>query len=86
LTAYGRDVWRERLRELPWDDDGRRNVSELVQFAVQFDMLSAEELTSTWPELISRDFDAAEVIRMYKRFAAEAIQIWQQYPEVRALM
>ena len=86
LTAYGRDVWRERLRQLPWDDDGRRNVTELVQFAIQFDTLSAEELTSAWPELISRDFDADQVIQMYRRFAAEAIQLWHQYPEVRALM
>jgi hypothetical protein len=86
LTAYGRDVWRERLRELPWDDDGRRNLSELVQFAIQFDTLPADELASTWPELISRDFNTDQVIQMYKRFAAEAIQVWQQYPEVRALM
>jgi 7-cyano-7-deazaguanine synthase in queuosine biosynthesis len=86
LTAYGRDVWRERIRDLPWDDDGRRNLSELIQFAIQFDTLSAEELTSAWPELISRDFDTDQVIRMYKRFAAEAIRVWQRYPEVRVLM
>jgi 7-cyano-7-deazaguanine synthase in queuosine biosynthesis len=86
LTAYGRDVWREQLRQLPWDDDGRRNLSELLQFAIQFDSLSADELTSIWPELISRDFDTDEIIRMYKRFATEAIEIWQRYPEVRALM
>jgi 7-cyano-7-deazaguanine synthase in queuosine biosynthesis len=86
LTAYGRDLWRERLRELPWDDDGRRNLSELVQFAIQFKSLSAVDLTSTWPELISRDFDGVRVIEMYKRFAVEAMNVWQQYPEVRALM
>src|SRR5882672_8490233 len=86
LTAYGRDLWRERIRELPWDDDGRRNLSELIQFAIQFESLSNDELTSTWPELISRDFDSVQVINMYKRFAAEAMQVWQRYPEVRALM
>jgi hypothetical protein len=86
LTAYGRDLWRERIRELPWDDDGRRNLSELIQFAIQFDSLSNDELTSTWPELISRDFDSVQVINMYKRFAAEAMQVWQGYPEVRALL
>jgi 7-cyano-7-deazaguanine synthase in queuosine biosynthesis len=86
LTAYGRDLWRERIRELPWDDDGRRNLSELIQFAIQFESLSNDELTSTWPELISRDFDSVQVINMYKRFAAEAMQVWQGYPEVRALL
>lgn len=86
LTAYGRDLWRERIRELPWDDDGRRNLSELIQFAMQFISQSNEELVSNWPELLSRDFDSLEVIEMYRRFAAEAIQIWQQYPQVRALM
>ncbi len=85
-TAYGRDLWREQIRELPWDDDGRRNLSELVQFAVQFDTESNEELVSNWPELLSRAFDVQQVIEMYRRFAAEAIQIWQHYPQVRELM
>lgn len=85
-TAYGRDLWRESVRTLPWNDDGRRNLSELIQFAVQFNSLSSEELISTWPELISRDFDSAQAIDMYKRFAKEAIDVWRAYPEVRALM
>jgi 7-cyano-7-deazaguanine synthase in queuosine biosynthesis len=86
LTAYGRDLWRERIRELPWDDDGRRNLTELIQFSVQFNSLSNEELISNWPELLSKDFDSRQAIDMYRRFAAEAITVWQRYPQVRALM
>jgi hypothetical protein len=79
-------LWRERVRDLPWDDDGRRNLSELLQFTTQFNSLSDEELISTWPELISQDFDNRQVIHMYRRFAAEAMNVWQRYPAVRTLM
>lgn len=85
-TAYGRDLWREQIRDLPWTDDGRRNLMELVQFATQFSQLTNEDLISAWPELITTDFDAAQAIDMYKRFAAEAFALWQRYPEVGALL
>lgn len=86
LTAYDRDLWRERLRDLPWDDDGRRNLQDLLQFALQFGSLPTDELLSRWPELITRDFDSEQAIAMYKRFAGEALGVWRRYPEVEVLM
>ena len=54
---------------------------ELIQFSVQFNSLSNEELISNWPELMSKDFDSRQAIDMYKRFAAEAVTVWQRYPQ-----
>jgi 7-cyano-7-deazaguanine synthase in queuosine biosynthesis len=85
-TAYERDLWRENIVSLPWDDDGRRNLTELIEFATQFRDLNHEDLVSMWPELISRDFNATEVIAMYKRFSVEAFGTWQRYPQIQVLM
>ena len=56
------------------------SVCNSVRFVVE------RRIDEHWPELISRDFDSVQVINMYKRFAAEAMQVWQGYPEVRALL
>lgn len=84
-TAYGRNLWMEPIRSLDAFDDGRRNLMELMQFAVQFRDRTGEELMSEWPDLISSDFDAAKAIGMYRRFADEAFTVWSHYTEVSVL-
>jgi hypothetical protein len=84
-TAYDRDVWRERITELAWNDDGRRNLTDLAQFVYQFSRCDSEEILTIWPDLISSDFDANAVIEMYRRFAREAMTVWARYPELGPL-
>lgn len=76
-TAYARDVFSEDLSSLPEDDDGRRNLYDLVEFVARIRAESPEEIMSEWPELYSEHVDARAVIDMYKRFAEEAAEVFQ---------
>ena len=79
-TPYARDVWAEDVSGLPPEDDGRRNVSDLGEFALRISRSSDEEIISDWPELISEHFDVGQAIPMYRRFAREALTVLSRYP------
>lgn len=84
-TAYVRDVWSEDIGALPPEDDGRRNVVELVQFVDRITNESKQELLHSFPELYSQAIDADQTIDMYKRFASETRKVFEAYPHVVAL-
>ncbi len=79
-TRYARDVWANDIAGLPPDDDGRRNFADLAEFIVRFETATNEELMSEFPDLLSENFDAHEVIEMYSRFAREARTVLARYP------
>jgi hypothetical protein len=81
-TRYARDVWTENIQALPPEDDGRRNLMDLLEFVRRFRVDSAEDLMSEFPELYSPNIDADAVIAMYRRFAVEATEVFRRYPEV----
>ncbi len=85
-TAYARDVWNENVRSLPPEDDGRRNLMDLVEFIRRFQTETGEELMSEFPELYSENMDAEAVIAMYRRFANEAAHVLGGYPHVVPIM
>ena len=85
-TVYARDVWSEPVRQLPVDDDGRRNLMDLVAFICRFELMSNEELLSEFVELYSNSFDNRQVIEMYRRFAVEAKTVLTQYPQIAPLL
>ena len=71
-TFYLRDLFAEDFSQLEEDDEGRRNLYDLVEFVVRMAELPPEAVMSEWPDLYSRHIDANAVIAMYKRFAADA--------------
>jgi len=85
-TVYTRDVWSEPVRQLPVDDEGRRNLMDLVDFIRRFELMSNEEVLSEFVELYSNSFDSRQVIEMYRRFAVEAKTVLTQYPLVAPLL
>jgi len=85
-TRYARDVWTENVRGLPPEDDGRRNLMDLVEFVRRFRDGSGEDLMSEFPELYSANMDAEAVIEMYRRFAFEASEVLGRYPRVAPVL
>jgi len=85
-TKYGRNPWSERLAGLDDDDDGLRNLVDLVEFVKRFEVSPNADLMSEFPELYSPNINAAAVIQMYKRFAKEARSVLIKYPQVRPLL
>lgn len=85
-TPYARDVLREDIARLGGDDDGRRNLLDLLEFTKRIEVSDAQSLMDEYPELYSRGVDAAETIRMYKRFAVEALNVWRRYPSIAGIL
>jgi 7-cyano-7-deazaguanine synthase in queuosine biosynthesis len=85
-TKYARNPWIECLRELPANDDARRNIFDYVEFISTFRAMAAADLMAEWPELHSPNIDAGATIAMYKRAAAEAAVVLGRYPTVASFL
>lgn len=85
-TTYARDLFQQDIRTLGADDDGRRNLVELAEFALRFERGTDEEIMSEWPELYSPRLNANAVIGMYRRFAGEARTVLGRYPSISAIL
>lgn len=87
VKEYAKDLLRTNISGLSPDDDGKRNLIELCEFISNFrKRLSLAEMERIYPELVSDNFDANQTIEMYQRFADEALQVFQNYPQIMALM
>ncbi len=87
LPEYERDLLQENVAQLSADDDGKRNLVDLCEFINSFKQnQSLAELQLLFPELATDSYDVGRVIRMYKRFAIEALTVFKAYPEVLKIM
>jgi 7-cyano-7-deazaguanine synthase in queuosine biosynthesis len=85
-TTYARDIWNENIEELDDDDDGRRNLIDLLEFVYWFNKKTDDDLMCEFPELYSENFEATEAIKMYRKFAVEALTVFSNYPYVEKLL
>ena len=83
-TKYERDVWSEAVPTA--EDDGHRNLVDLLEFVHQFSTQTDADLMANYPELYSPHLNARAAIEMYRRFAVEATSIFNNYPKVTALL
>jgi hypothetical protein len=87
LHEYALDLLSTTVSDLCPDNDGKRNLIELCEFISIFQKkYSLAEMEKFYPELVSESFDANQTMGMYQRFAKEAIEVFQNYPQVKALM
>lgn len=86
LSEYKRDLFAENVVALGVDDEGKRNLIELAEFAKAFLSLTDAELLMQFPDLISTDFDQAAAIAMYRRFAVEARTVLDKYDGTKMLL
>lgn len=86
LSEYKRDILREEISTLGPDDEGKRNLVELIEFVSVFACSYPQaELEIMYPELFNTEIDSALAIEMYRRFAAESLTIFDRYPLVKAI-
>ena len=87
VDSYHRDLFVENILGLADDDEGKRNLVELIEFVLWFgSAMSDTELELEFPELVNMHFDKAKVIAMYRRFAGEARAVFAAYPQILGVM
>jgi 7-cyano-7-deazaguanine synthase in queuosine biosynthesis len=86
LPEYARDLLAQNVGTLPEDDEGKRNLVDLTEFALNFKSLTPAELQVNYPDLFSSYFDMDAAVAMYKRFTDEALGVLEQYPGASTLL
>jgi hypothetical protein len=83
VAEYQRDIFREDVGGLPSDDEGKRNLMDLLEFVYLFNSgASQASLEHSYPELVNEQIDAVLAVDMYRRFAAEAYSVLKRYPSI----
>ncbi|MBX3150297.1 7-cyano-7-deazaguanine synthase [Candidatus Obscuribacterales bacterium] len=80
LPEFARDLLREDVSKLRADDDGKRNLVDLAEFAYRFTHESDAQILDSYADLVSPHIDFDKAVGMYRRFATEANAILQKYP------
>jgi 7-cyano-7-deazaguanine synthase in queuosine biosynthesis len=87
LSEYDRDILAQDVSRLPREDEGRRNLVELAEFAKVWGASHTDAfLMDKYPNLENRCFDSSEAIGMYRRFAQEALDVFARYPSLSAII
>jgi 7-cyano-7-deazaguanine synthase in queuosine biosynthesis len=90
FNEYKRDIFRENFGVLAPDDNGKRNLSDLLEFIAHFHgphSISEEiELCFAFPELFNQFVDGPKTIAMYRRFAKSASGVLRKYPQIAPLL
>jgi 7-cyano-7-deazaguanine synthase in queuosine biosynthesis len=85
LPEYARDLLGLDINALATNDEGRRNVTELAEFAYTFDSRRDAEIEFDYPDLFNVHIDRDQAIAMYRRFAGEARQVLDKYSGIKSL-
>jgi 7-cyano-7-deazaguanine synthase in queuosine biosynthesis len=85
---YQRDLLREEVSSLGPEHEGKRNLVEMIEFVSTFGgSRSQADLESEYPDLVlGEKIDATVAVEMYRRFAREALDVFNRYPSVKAIM
>jgi 7-cyano-7-deazaguanine synthase in queuosine biosynthesis len=89
LAEYQRDLFNEQVDDLPPDDVGKRNLSDLSQFIARFRGYvpqRKDDLLEVFFELYNDHFDQDRVIEMYARFSREAYGVLSKYPALARMV
>lgn len=86
VAEYQRDIFGEDIGGLLPNDEGKRNLIDLLEFVYQFNSSSSQaSLEHLYPELVNERIDAVRAVEMYRRFAAEAHSVIERYQSIREL-
>jgi 7-cyano-7-deazaguanine synthase in queuosine biosynthesis len=88
LPEYQKDVLREEMSDLETDNEGKRSLVEMIEFASTFGgSRSQADLESEYPDLLlGEEIDVAAAVDRYRRFARETLDVFGRYPSVKAIM
>jgi len=85
---WNRDILTEDVLGLSAEDEGKRNLIELLEFIAPFTEIPANrnpELVEQFPELINPQIDVDQAIGMYRRFARETTAVLARYPNIQSV-
>ena len=86
-TQWGRDLFSEKVADLPPEVEGKRNLTELSEFYSYFwDDVSDANLWTRFPELVSLRFSLNDAIALYRRAAKEARTVFARYPGLAEIL
>jgi len=87
LEEYDRDVLAEDIAALDEDDLAKRNFVDLAEFISRFAAnRTADQLLTDYPELAEDSVDMDRAVKMYRRFANEALTVLRRYDGARGLL
>lgn len=88
LPEYQKDVLREQISDLDTDNEGKRSLVEMIEFATTFGAYrSRADLELEYPDLLmGEEIDVEAAVEMYRRFARETLDVFGRYPSVKAIM
>jgi 7-cyano-7-deazaguanine synthase in queuosine biosynthesis len=80
------DMFTADVGNLPFDHEGKRNLTELAEFIRNFRTLSDAELDLDYCELYNDFFERDQAAAMYRCFATEAYTVLARYPQMARLL
>lgn len=89
LSEYARDLFSEQIGELDPRELGKRNLSELMEFAKRcsaFSPNNSEVVVEQFPELQNDRINLMQALKMYKRFGDEALGVFRNYPHLAKIL
>jgi 7-cyano-7-deazaguanine synthase in queuosine biosynthesis len=90
FNEYKRDIFREDVGNLSPDDNGKRNLTDVLEFIARFHgshaIKSDQDFSIEFPELINPFINRTKTIAMYRRFAKSATDVLKTYPTVSRLL
>jgi 7-cyano-7-deazaguanine synthase in queuosine biosynthesis len=87
LPEYQRDLFAEDVSHLPEDDEGKRNFVDLAELVIRFNAPDSNaEMQDKFPDLRNAHIDADQAIEMYRRFSQEALSVFANYPNLKAVL
>jgi hypothetical protein len=86
LPEYQLDMFAQDVSRLPEQDEGKRNLVDMIELALAFGGESTQaELEDEYPNLWDDEVDRLAAVEMYRRFAGEALAVFDRYPAVKAI-
>lgn len=89
FKEFKRDLFLEDVGSLSPDDNGKRNLMDLLEFIARFYGPYEDDdqaLSIDFPELINPFIERGKTIAMYRRFAKSSSQALKAYPNVARLL
>ncbi|MGR3175466.1 MAG: 7-cyano-7-deazaguanine synthase [Candidatus Scalindua sp.] len=89
FDEYKRDIFTEDIKNLPPDDNGKRNLIDLVEFLTKFNNYSKSDfdnILNDFPELYNEHIDQKKAVELYRRLAKEAFLVFRKYPKVNEII
>lgn len=86
LPEYQLDMFAQDVSRLPEQDEGKRNLVDMIEIALAFGGDSTQvELEDEYPNLWDDEVDWRAAVEMYRRFAGETLTVFDRYPAVKAI-